>query len=161
MSTGGELLVLLVMLVGLVGTVVPVLPGLLLIWAAGVAWVGLDGWGAARIAVGILLTVLLVVGTIVKYVLPARAASGAGAPRSTLLAGAAGAVVGFFVIPVVGLLVGAVLGIYLAERQRLGSHGLAWPSTRAVLVGVGLGVLVEIAAGLVMVAVWAVGVLVI
>jgi hypothetical protein len=36
----------------------------------------------------------------------------------------------------------------------------AWRSTRAVLVAVGLGVLVQLAAGTLMVAVWVLGVLV-
>ena len=118
MSPAAELLVLLVMLVGLVGVVVPVLPGLLLVWAAGVAWAWIGG-GAAAWAVAGVLTVLLVAGTVVKYALPARSATGTGAPRSTLVAGAAGALVGFFVIPVVGVVVGGVGAVYLAERSRL------------------------------------------
>lgn len=154
MSTAGELLVLLVMLIGVVGTVVPVLPGLLLVWAAGVGWAWLDGGGTARVLVAVALTVLLVAGTVVKYAIPARSATGAGAPRRTLLLGALGAVVGFFVIPVVGFVVGGVGAVFLAELARLGRAELAWPSTRAVLLGVGLGVLVEITTALLMVAVW-------
>jgi len=152
-SAAGELLVLLAMLVGLVGVVVPLLPGLLLIWAAGVAWAWADG-GGARWAVAAVLTLLLLAGTAAKYVLPARSASGAGAPRRTLLLGALGAVVGFFVIPVVGLVVGGVGAVYLAELQRLGGSAAAWRSTRAVLVGIGVGMLVELATGVLMVAVW-------
>lgn len=153
MSPAAELLVLLVMLVGLVGVVVPVLPGLLLVWAAGVAWAWIGG-GTARWSVLAVLTVLLVVGTVVKYVLPARSATSSGAPRSTLVAGGVGALVGFFVIPVVGLVVGGVGAVYLAERSRLGLHEPAWRSTRAVLVGVGLGMLVELATGVLMIGVW-------
>lgn len=155
MSVTGELLVLLVMLVGLAGIVVPVLPGLLLVWAAGVGWAWADG-GGWRWAVAALLTLLLVVGTVTKFALPARSASGAGAPRRTLALGLLGAVVGFFVIPVVGLLVGGVGAVYLAELQRLGGSEPAWRSTRAVLVGVGVGILVELVTGVVMVAVWVV-----
>jgi uncharacterized protein YqgC (DUF456 family) len=154
MPVAGELLVLLVMLVGLVGVVVPVLPGLLLIWAAGVVWAWADGGGAGRWALVALLTVLLVVGTVTKYVLPARTASGAGAPRGTLVLGAIGAVVGFFVIPVVGFVVGGVGAVYVAELSRLGDTTTAWRSTRAVLVGVGVGILVELVTGLLMVAAW-------
>jgi uncharacterized protein YqgC (DUF456 family) len=154
-SVAGELLVLLVMLVGLAGVIVPVLPGLLLVWAAGLSWAWLDG-GGARWAVAAVLTVLFVAGTAAKYVLPARRAAADGAPRRTLLLGATGAVVGFFVIPVVGVVVGGVGAVYLAEAARLGDAGAAWASTRAVLVGVGIGVLVELATGLVMVAVWGV-----
>lgn len=150
----GELLIALVMLVGIVGIVVPVLPGLVLVWAAGLAWVWLDGAGPARIAVGVLLTLLLVVGTVAKYALPARSATGAGAPRSTLVLGAVGAVVGFFVIPVVGVLVGGVAAVFLAELARLRDARTAWQSTWVVLRAVGIGMLVELATALLMLGIW-------
>jgi uncharacterized protein YqgC (DUF456 family) len=153
MSPAAELLVLLVMLVGLVGVVVPVLPGLLLIWGAGVVWAWVGG-GPGHWAVAAVLTVLLAVGTVTKYALPARRASGAGAPRQTLVVGAVAAVAGFFVIPVVGFFVGGVGGVYLAERARLTTHAAAWRSTRAVLLGIGIGVLVELVTGVLMVAIW-------
>jgi uncharacterized protein YqgC (DUF456 family) len=159
MPASGELLVGLVMLVGLVGIVVPVLPGLVLVWAAGALWCWLDGGGPVRWAVLVVLTGLLVVGTVAKYALPARRATGAGAPRLTLLVGAVAAVVGFFVIPVVGLVVGGVLGVFVAELARLRDLAAAGRSTGNVLVGIGIGMLVEMTAGLAMVVIWSVGVL--
>ena len=158
MAVEGELLVLLVMAVGLVGVVVPLLPGLLLIWTAGVYWVWADG-GGGRWAVAGLLTVLLAAGSVAKYVVPARSAAGAGAPRRTLVLGALGALAGFFLIPVAGLLVGGVGAVFLAELQRLGAAAPAWRSTRAVLVGLGIGMLVELATGALMIWVWGAGVL--
>jgi len=155
----GELLIALVMLVGIAGVVMPVLPGLLLVWAAGLVWVWLDGGGAARILVGVLLTLLLVVGTVVKYALPARSATGAGAPRSTLLAGVAGAVLGLFLIPVVGVVVGGVGAVFLAELARLQDARTAWRSTWMVLRAVGIGILVELTAAVLMLGTWTAGVL--
>jgi uncharacterized protein len=155
----GELLVAVVMLVGVAGVVVPVLPGLLLVWAAGVAWVWLDGGGTTRIVVGLLLTALLVVGTVAKYALPARSATGLGAPRSTLVLGAAGAVAGFFLIPVVGVVVGGVGAVFLAEVARVRDAGTAWRSTRAVLRAVGVGMLIELATAVLMLGTWSVGLL--
>ena len=67
--------------------------------------------------------------------------------------------VGFFVIPVVGVLVGGVLGIYLAEYARLRDGGQAWVSTRAALVAIGVGMLVELTAGVLMFGVWLLGLL--
>jgi uncharacterized protein YqgC (DUF456 family) len=158
-STGAEIVVLLVMLVGAVGVLVPFLPGLVVVWAAGIAWVWFDGHGPAHLVVGVVLTGLLAVGIVAKYLLPARSASGAGAPRSTLLVGAAGAVVGFFVIPVAGLPVGGLAAVYLAELARLQDPRLAWRSTWAVLRGIGIGMLVELTAALLMIGVWSLGVL--
>jgi hypothetical protein len=50
-------------------------------------------------------------------------------------------IVGFFVVPVVGLFIGFVLGVWLAEMLRLGDSGTAWRSTRHALVAVGLSIL--------------------
>ncbi len=157
LSAAGELLILLAMLVGLVGVLLPVLPGLLLIWLAGLAWALLDGGGFARWAVFAVMSVVLLVGTVAKVALPARSARTSGAPRSTVLLGGLGAIVGFFVIPVVGLVVGGVGAIYLAELNRLGDRASAWRSTRAVLVGVGIGIVIELTSGVIAVAVWVVG----
>ncbi|HST64924.1 MAG TPA: DUF456 family protein, partial [Mycobacteriales bacterium] len=78
MSNDAQTLVGVVMVLGIVGILLPVLPGLLLIWAAGLWWTIADGGGATRWTVLAVLTALLVVGTIVKYVLPARSAAARG-----------------------------------------------------------------------------------
>jgi uncharacterized protein len=94
---------------------------------------------------------------VVKYAVPGRRLK-ATVPTSTLVCGGVGAVVGFFVIPLVGALVGFPVGIYLAERARVGTAG-AWPSTRAALQAVGLSILIELVAALVATAVWVTGVI--
>jgi uncharacterized protein len=157
-SNGAQLLVGVVMVAGIVGILLPVLPGLLMIWAAGLWWAIADGGGAARWTVLGVLTVLLVAGTVTKYVLPARSAAARGAPISTLVVGAICGIVGFFVIPVIGLPVGGVLGIYGAEYVRLRDPGAAWTSTRAALVAIGIGLLIELTAGVLMFGVWLIGV---
>ena len=146
----------LVMLVGLLGVVVPLLPGTALVLGAGVAWAALvveDG--STRWVVVAVMAALFVAGLVAKYALPGRHLSGR-LPRRTLLLGAVGAVVGFFLLPPLGLLLGGVLGVYLAEAQR--DRSAAWRSTLSVLKAVGLGVLAELTAGVLMVAVWLLGV---
>ena len=158
MSTGGVVLVAIAMAVGLVGTIVPGLPGLVVIWLAGLVWALLED-GSGRWAVLAVLTVLLAVGTVAGYAVPAKALGGQ-VPRSTLVLGAVGAVVGMVVIPVVGLPVGGVLAVYAAELRRTRDRTAAWTSTKLALRGFGLGVLVEMGAGVLMVATWVIGVLV-
>ena len=51
------------------------------------------------------------------------------ASRSTIIGGLVG-IVGFFVVPVVGLVLGFVVGVYASELQRVGPR-LAWTSTWA------------------------------
>jgi len=66
-----------------------------------------------------------------------------------------GAVVGFFVIPVVGLPIGGLAGLYLAELRRTSDTVIAWRTTRATLVAVGLASLVQFLVGVAMALVWA------
>lgn len=155
----GTLLVGLVMLVGLVGVVLPGLPGTALVLAAGIGWATLVvGSGGTRWVVLAVMGALFVLGLVLKYALPGRQLGGR-LPRRTLLLGAAGAVLGFFLLPVLGLLVGGVLGVYVAESQRAGSQAEARRSTVAVVKAVGLGVLAELTAAVLMVGTWIVGVL--
>jgi hypothetical protein len=106
-----------------------------------------------------LATAVLVVGTVVKYAVPGRRLKSSGIPASTTWFGIALGVVGFFVIPVVGLVIGFVLGVYLAEHRRVGSAA-AWPSTQQALRAVGVSILIELAAGILAALVWVVGVVV-
>lgn len=147
----------LVILVGLVGIVVPVLPGLLLSYGAVVVWV-LASDGDSRWVVLAVATVLLVASQVVKYLVPGRRLKQAGVPTRSTLAGVVLGIVGFFAVPVVGLFLGFVLGVYLAELVRLGNHQRAWPSTVHALKAVGVSILVELAAGLLMTAAWVAGV---
>ena len=153
----GTVLVGLAMLAGLVGVVVPVLPGTALVLAAGVAWAVLvQQEGAGRWVVVAVMAALFVVGVVLKYVLPGRRLSG-DLPRSTLLLATVGAVAGFFLLPPLGLLLGGIVGTYVAETRRLGVGPEARRSTVRVLKAVGLGVLAELTAGVLMVATWLLG----
>ena len=148
----------LLMGVGLVGIVVPVLPGLVLVEVGGLAWVLLAGPSVGRWSVFAAMSVLFVVGMVAQWVLPTRSITASGAPRSTLWYGGAGSLVGFFVVPVVGAVLGGVVGVFLAEQRRTGDTSLAWRSTRGVLKAVGIGVLIEVGAGVAMVVTWITGV---
>lgn len=150
-----NLLVAAVIAVGLVGIVVPILPGILLVAGAIFVWTVLAGTGTAWAVFGVAFG-FIVVGTVVKYVVPGRRLQAAGIPNSTLLAGAAAGLVGFFVVPVLGLLLGFVLGVYLAELRRLGSAG-AWPATLDAVKAVVLSILVELVAATLATLTWIVG----
>lgn len=151
-----EAVVALAIAVGLLGILVPILPGGALIVVAVLVW-AVDLGGSTAWVVFAVVTALVATGTVVKYAVPGRRLRDAGIPSSTQWTGVALGVVGFFVIPVIGLLIGFVLGIYLAERRRLGSAG-AWPSTLASLRAVGLSIVIELVFGVLAAATWAAGV---
>ena len=155
------LLVGLVMLVGLVGVLLPLLPGTALILAAAVGWAVLVvEQGTTRWVVVGVMTALLLAGMVLKYALPGRSMAGR-LPRQTLLMGAAGAGAGFLLLPPLGLLLGGALGVYLAEARRSNDRAEAWRSTLQVLKAVGLGMLAELTAGVLMVGTWLIGVVVV
>ena len=158
MSTAGLILVAVAIAVGLVGIFVPFLPGSLLVWAAIAVWAYVEHTTHAWIVLGI-ATAVLASGILVKYLWPAKRMRAADVSTRTLLAGAAGGVVGFFVIPVAGLLVGFVLGVFLAELATRRDTRRAWASTVHAIKGVALAAGVELGAALLAAAVWAVGVL--
>ena len=109
--------------------VVPLLPGSLLVLGAILVWASPSAAPPpGRCSPSPRSCIAL--GAVVKYVVPGRRLKEVGIPGSTLVLGAVLGVVGFFVIPVVGLLVGFVLGVYLAELSRVGGPA-AWPATVA------------------------------
>lgn len=153
-----ELILAIVMLVGLVGVIVPILPGLILIAAAGIVW-AISQPRADHWAVVGAMAVIAIAGVATSTVLPARRASGAGASRAAMAAGAIGMVVGFFAIPVVGALVGFPAGVFLGELSTTRDANAAWARTLATIKGVGLAIVIQLAAGVVMIAIWVAAVL--
>ncbi|HEY4098241.1 MAG TPA: DUF456 domain-containing protein [Baekduia sp.] len=158
MSDTGLALVALAIAVGIVGVVVPILPGAVLVWAAIVVWALVVG-SATAWAVLVIATVSIGVAQVVKVLVPGRRLREAGVPRASILAGVLLAVVGFFLVPIVGLFLGFPLGVYLQERRRLGEHEPAWRSTREALRALGLSIAIELAATLVATAAWLAAVL--
>lgn len=145
--------------VGLIGIVLPMLPGPLLVVGGIAVWAvprhDRVGWIVLGVAVG-----LIVLGAVAKYLLPGRKLRAAGVPWWSLGAGVALGIVGFFVIPLLGLLLGFILGVFVAELARLGSVDAAWPSTRHALSAAGWSILIELGAGLLATAAWIAGIVV-
>ena len=147
----------LTILVGILGVILPVIPGLILCWAGVVVWAIFgEATGGVRWGVAGLATLIALTGTLIKYLWPGKRLKDSGVPTMSMLAGGVLGLIGFFVVPVVGLVLGFVLGIWLAEYGRVG-RDKAWPSTRGALGAVGLSLLVEFAAALAIAVVWVFG----
>ncbi|MET9882930.1 DUF456 domain-containing protein [Streptomyces sp. NPDC006430] len=146
-------LVGLVLLLGVVGVMIPGVPGTWLVWA-GVLWWALHLRSVLAWSLLVSTTALLLVVQVIKWLLPPRQLRGVGAtPRMAVYAGT-GALLGFVLVPVLGAVPGFVGGIYLCERLRLGTHGQARASVRAVMRALGTSVLVELFACLMVVGAW-------
>lgn len=155
LSAMGEVLVGLAILIGLLGVIVPILPGVILILAAILVWAVMTG-GATAWTVFAVCTTFLVISGIIKYTWPGAKLREAGVPSRSLILGAVLGIIGFFVVPVIGLFLGFVVGVYVSELQRLRVQQPAWQSTVHALKGVGLSMLVELFGALLAAGIWVV-----
>jgi uncharacterized protein len=148
-----EVLVALIIVVGLVGAVVQVLPGPLLVLGAVVLWAAVEGT-ALGWAVAVFAAVVTLVAGVVKYVIAGRHLRTGGVPNSTLVWGGLAGIVGFFVVPVVGLFLGFVLAVFLAELARLRDRRRAWRATVVAMQATGITILVDLAGSLLAATAW-------
>ncbi|MCL3862185.1 DUF456 domain-containing protein [Actinotalea sp. K2] len=146
------------MLVGLVGIIVPILPGSMLIAVSTVVWAIGTGSGIGW-AVLVVMLALLAVGVAATYVITGKQVSAVGVPnRSLILSGLAG-IVGFFVIPVLGLFLFFAATLYLTEHLRLKDARAARRTAGVALRATALGLLVELTLALTATGIWLVVVL--
>ena len=149
-----DLLVVAAVVVAAAGIILPVLPGTVLAVGAFLVWAVVTGgstaWGAFAV-----MAVIIGVGQVLKYLLPHKSLTAAGVPGRSILIGGLAAIVGFFVIPVVGLVVGFIGGLYLAEQVRLRDWPRAKESTWVAMKATGFSILIELGALLFAATVWA------
>jgi hypothetical protein len=125
--------------------VVVFLPGLTLqVLAVGI-WAMVESSVPGWVVFGIVLAVAIA-ATVLKYLFPGRRLREAGIPGWLLLVAVLIAIVGLFVIPVVGAPIGFVVTVYAFERARRGRER-AWPSTKMALRAVLMSIGIELAGG--------------
>ena len=144
------------MVLGLIGTIVPVLPGILLIWGAAVVYGLLIGFTTTGWVVVGILSVLAVMSIIKSIVIPRRAAAQSGASIWAQLGAVFGGMVGFFIIPVLGLVIGALAGLLAVEVLIKGNWDEAWTATIGTAKGFGISALIDLGLGLLMIISWSV-----
>ncbi|MFC9688763.1 DUF456 domain-containing protein [Kribbella sp. NPDC056951] len=158
MNTAMTVLVGVAIFVGILGIVIPVLPGAILSLAAILVWALVERSATGWVVLGIAV-VLIGASQVVKYIVPERRLRESGVPRRSMFIGVLLGIVGFFLIPVVGMFVGFPLGVYVSERQRLKTHAAAWASTKHALKATGLSILIEFIGTSLAAAVWLIAVL--
>lgn len=143
-------------LIGLVGIVLVFIPGLALQVVAVAIWAFEESTVVAWVVLGLVI-VLAAGATVLKYLFPQRRMRAEGVPGWVLLAAVFVAIVGLFVIPVVGAPLGFVLTVYVFERVRQGP-GRAWPATKSALKAVLTSTGIELAGGFLILIVFVAGV---
>lgn len=148
----------LAILVGVAGTVIPVLPGGFLIALSLLAWAIWGGAGATGWVVFGIGLVFVLVGMAASAVLTGRKLREHRIPNRSVAIGLVLGVVGMFVIPVVGLVVGFAVGLLLSEVQRTRNFPVAVRTSIAALKATGLGILVEFGLACLAASTWVIGV---
>ncbi|ALE07397.1 hypothetical protein AL755_21090 [Arthrobacter sp. ERGS1:01] len=149
----------LAIVVGAVGVIIPVLPGSLLIAGSLLAWALVVGGPVGWVVFGV-GAVFVAAGMLSSAVLTGRAMKARKIPGRSVVAGLVLGIVGFFVIPVVGLLIGFAVGLFLSELQRHKAFRPALESSGAALKATGLGMVAEFGFASLAAGTWAAGVVV-
>lgn len=144
--------------IGVLGIVLPVLPGLLVCVGAVLLWAIGTGGPTAWITFGVVLA-LYAIGVVLQLLIPGRRMTREGVGGLTLVLGVLGGIIGFFVIPVVGLPVGFVLGIFAAELIRYRELDRAWAATKSAVRGVLHSMGIELGTALLIAITWTGGIL--
>ena len=154
-----SVLAVLLLIVGGVGTIYPILPGSVLILITAVAWAWILG-SAASWTFGVIAAGLAIAGMSASAVLMGRRLLRERVTRGPIAAGVVGAIVGFFVIPVVGLFIGFAVGLFGSQWARTRDARVALASSWGALKAMGLGMLVEFGCAMLALASVGVGILV-
>ncbi|MDH3249561.1 MAG: DUF456 family protein [Acidimicrobiia bacterium] len=120
-----------VIVIGVVGTIVPLLPGLALVWLAALAWGMLTSFGTAGFLAMTTITLLFGAGIYLGLRIPQKSAAAQGLSiRGTVLGVLLAIGVGI-VIPVVGIPLGFVLGVWIVRIADTGDARAAFSSALA------------------------------
>ncbi|MEX2143048.1 MAG: DUF456 domain-containing protein [Anaerolineales bacterium] len=150
----GAIFLLLIMLIGLFGMLIPIFPGGFVIWLAILIFGLINGLSGLGLVLFIIITLLMIVGFVVDDVFMAAAARKSGASWWSLFFAFIGGVVGTFLLPPFGGLLGAPGLLYLTEYLRKKSLGHAWTVTRGLLIGWGWSFVARFALGVLMIGLW-------
>ena len=149
-----QIILLAVMIFGLLSLLIPVLPGLVIIWVPILIYAILDGFNWMRIVLLVIITALMLFGSVVDNLLMGTAARQRGASwwaiAVALIAGVAGSVA----FPPFGGLVAALAALFVVEYLRLRDLRQAFSSTRSMAAGCGWAVVARFGIGVVMIALW-------
>jgi uncharacterized protein len=145
--------------VAAIGTVYPVLPGSLLAIVTLIVWAWIIGSPEAW-TVAVIGAVIAAVGWSASAVLTGRKLRQQRVPRRSIAVAVISAVVGMFLIPVVGLFVGFGAGLMASEDARRRDFRAALDSSVETLKATGLGILVEFGLVCLAASLWMIGVIV-
>ncbi len=142
------------MLIGLFGLVVPIFPGLVVMWLAALSYGLAKGFPPLGIVIFVLITLLMIGGSIVDNVLMGVGARQGGASWWAILIALVAGIVGTIVFPPFGGIIAAPLAVLVVEFLRLGEWNKAWQAFKGLLTGFGLSYFIRLAIGIIIMGLW-------
>lgn len=142
------------MLVGLFGLIVPVFPGIVIMWLAALGYGVVSSFSTAGIVIFVILTLLMIGGTLVDNVLMGVGARKGGASWLTIGVALVAGVLGTFIFPPIGGLIAAPAAVLLLEFNRVRDWQKAWEALRGLATGWGISFLARFGIGAVMMVLW-------
>lgn len=142
------------MLVGLFGLIVPVFPGIVIMWLAALGYGVVSSFSTAGIVIFVILTLLMIGGTLVDNVLMGVGARKGGASWLTIGVALVAGVLGTFIFPPIGGLIAAPAAVLLLEFNRVRDWQKAWEALRGLATGWGISFLARFGIGAVMMILW-------
>jgi len=147
-------LVQLVMLVGWIGEFIPGIPGLLIIWLAALGYGLIAGFSTLGIVLFILITLLMIAGSILDNVLVGVGAHKGGASLLSIAVALAVFIAGTIFFPPIGGIIAAPIAILLLEFLRRKDLRQAWLAVRGMAAGWGLAFAFQFGIGFFMILLW-------
>ena len=158
MEIWGEVLVGVAIFAGLIGIVVQVLPGAVLVLGGILVWAIMTGGVEAWVVFGV-AAAAIAIAEVLQWILAGKHMRKAEVPVLTLAVGGIAGIIGFFVIPVIGLFLFFVGAIFLLEWARRKDVRAAWGATKAALQATLITIGVQLAGSLIAAGAWVIGLL--
>ncbi|MFL7812617.1 MAG: DUF456 family protein [Anaerolineales bacterium] len=149
-----NILIYMIMAVGLIGMIIPIYPGVVIIWAAALIQGVVTGFATQEIWVLVVITILMIAGTLVDNVLMGGKARQAGASWTSIAGALLAGLAGTFAFPPLGGIIAAPTLLFLLEYARLRDSQAAWGVTKGLLTGWGLSFVARFLIGLAMIIVF-------
>ena len=146
----------LIMAVGLFGMVLPIYPGVVIIWAAALLHGLATSFDTLEIWVLVIISLLMIGGTLVDNLLMGGKARQAGASWTSIAGALLGGLIGTFAFPPLGGIIAAPTLLFLLEYARIRDSNEAWEITKGLMSGWGLSFIARFLIGILMIAVWAI-----
>lgn len=147
------------MAIGLAGVVLPILPGLWLMWVSALIYGYFAGFGTEGILAMAFITLVAAAATYLGVRVPQKQATGVGVPWWGQVIAAGCAVVGMFIIPILGAPIGFVLGVVVMQLILTQSIREGWTATIVILRSMALTSGIQLIAGFTILVTWVVWVI--